>query len=52
MLFDTIASNFVRHTANQRYFARAIKECKPVYKTLDEEIGKLVIVRTVGGDHA
>ena len=34
LLFDTIRYSYIRHRENQRYFARAIRELKPVFEAL------------------
>ena len=44
LLSDTIRYNYTRHRENQRYFARAIRELKPVYETLGEEVETFVRV--------
>lgn len=47
MLSDTIRYNYTRHRENQRYFARAIRELKPVYDALGEEVETFVRVLIV-----
>ena len=44
MLVNTIHFSYVRHRENQRYFARAIRELKPVFESLSQEVEEFVRV--------
>lgn len=52
LLLDTIRFSYVRHRENQRYFARAIRELKPVFEALSEQVETFVRVLMAWAFHS
>lgn len=52
LLVDTIRYSYIRHRENQRYFARAIRELKPVFEALSEQVETFVRVLMAWAFHS